>query len=80
MSKLLKWKKAQVFNLTYWYAGHNEHTTRFTFNVDKTSEDYPYRLTMSGNYLGDFRTLRDAQNHSEMELSIAIDSLKESTE
>jgi hypothetical protein len=67
--KKLVWKSNKVFNLKYWYAGHNEHTTRYTFNIDKTGDEYPYRLSMTGNYLGDFKTLKSAKEFAEEELA-----------
>jgi hypothetical protein len=73
---LLKWKKAKVFNLVYWYAGHNEHTTRFIFEIEKTSEEYPYRLSMYSNYKGDFRTIAAAKEQAETELRLALRDLK----
>lgn len=77
MKKLI-WKSNTVFNvLKYWYAGHDEGTTRFTFNIDqRKGEEYPYRLTMYGNYLGDFRTLKAAKDHANTELNLAIQNLK----
>jgi hypothetical protein len=73
--KNLKWKKSKVFNLVYWYSGFDKGTTRWTFNIDKTSEEYPYRLTMYGNYLGDFKTLKSAQDYAEIELKNALINL-----
>jgi hypothetical protein len=72
----MKWSKRLLFGcIPYWYAGHNEHTTRFTFNIDKTTEEYPYRLSIFGNYLGDFKTLKSAKDFAEIELQAAISNL-----
>lgn len=62
MQKLV-FKQGKVFHFKYWYAGYNLHTSRVVFEITPTDNEYPYRVTIDGNYHGDFTALKTARDY-----------------
>jgi hypothetical protein len=65
--KFLTWTKGKAFNLVFWSSPFIAKNESGYFDIDKTSNDYPYRLLINGRYIGDFRLLNDAKSQAETE-------------